>query len=61
MNRLPQNQRKRYIPTPQRYEKQVPRHHVQVDVKFLFLKIRMENRSNAINIPLLMMQLELGH
>lgn len=52
MNRLPQNQRKRYIPTPQRYEKQVPRHHVQVDVKFLFLKIRMENRSNAINITL---------
>lgn len=38
MNRLPQNQRKRSIPTPQRYEKQVPGHHVQVDVKFLFFK-----------------------
>lgn len=38
MNRLPQNQRKRSIPTPQRYAKQVPGHHVQVDVKFLFFK-----------------------
>lgn len=38
MNRLPQNQRKRSIPIPQRYEKQVPGHHVQVDVKFLFFK-----------------------
>ena len=38
MNRLPQNQRKRSILIPQRYEKQVPGHHVQVDVKFLFFK-----------------------
>lgn len=38
MNRLPQNQRKRSIPTPQRYEKQVLGHHVQVDVKFFFFK-----------------------
>lgn len=38
MNRLPQNQRKRSIPIPQSYEKQVPGHHVQVDVKFLFFK-----------------------
>lgn len=38
LNRLPQNQRKRSIPVPQRYEKQVPGHHVQVDVKFLFFK-----------------------
>ena len=38
MNRLPQNQRKRSIPIPQRYKKQVPGHHVQVDVKFLFFK-----------------------
>lgn len=45
----------------QRYQKQVPEHHVQINVKFLFLKIRMKNRSNAINIPLLMMQLELVH
>lgn len=38
INRLPQNQRKRSIPIPQRYKKQVPGHHVQVDVKFLFFK-----------------------
>lgn len=38
MNRLPQNQRKRSIPIPQHYKKQVPGHHVQVDVKFLFFK-----------------------
>lgn len=36
LNRLPQNQRKRSIPEIKRYEKQVPGHHVQVDVKFLF-------------------------
>lgn len=36
VNRLPQNQRKRSIPEVKRYEKQVPGHHVQVDVKFLF-------------------------
>lgn len=35
LNRLPQNQRKRSIPEIKRYEKQVPGHHVQVDVKFL--------------------------
>lgn len=38
MNRLPQNQRKRSTSIPQRYEKQVPGHHVLVDVKFLFFK-----------------------
>lgn len=37
LNRLPDRQRKRSIPTI-RYEKQVPGHHVQVDVKFLDLK-----------------------
>ena len=36
MNLLPKNQRKRSIPSYTRYEKQVPGHHVQVDVKFLF-------------------------
>jgi transposase len=35
MNRLPQNCRKRSIPSYKRYEKQVPGHHIQVDVKFL--------------------------
>jgi transposase len=34
MNRLPRNMRRREIPT-RRYEKQVPGHHVQMDVKFL--------------------------
>lgn len=34
LNRLPKNSRKRSIVT-KRYEKQVPGHHVQVDVKFL--------------------------
>ena len=34
LNRLPDHWRKRSIPTI-RYEKQVPGHHVQVDVKFL--------------------------
>jgi transposase InsO family protein len=35
LNRLPQNCRKRSIPSYKRYEKQVPGHHIQVDVKFL--------------------------
>jgi transposase InsO family protein len=34
MNRLPRNARKRTVQT-KRYEKQVPGHHIQVDVKFL--------------------------
>lgn len=37
LNRLPQNARKRQVVT-KRYEKQVPGHHIQVDVKFLNLK-----------------------
>ena len=36
LNRLPQNARKRTV-TTHRYEKQVPGHHIQVDVKFLYL------------------------
>lgn len=35
MNRLPRNIRKHRVRLWQRYEKQVPGHHVQVDVKFL--------------------------
>jgi transposase InsO family protein len=35
LNRLPQNQRTRQVKSVKRYEKQVPGHHVQVDVKFL--------------------------
>ena len=40
MNRLPRNARKRTVLT-HRYEKQVPGHHIQVDVKFL--QLRPEN------------------
>ena len=35
LNRLPQNQRKRSMEQFKRYEKQVPGHRIQVDVKFL--------------------------
>lgn len=38
MNRLPEKCRKRSIPSFQRYEKKVPGHHIQVDVKFLIFK-----------------------
>jgi transposase InsO family protein len=37
INRLPRNTRKRAVST-HRYEKQVPGHHIQVDVKFLKFK-----------------------
>ena len=43
INRLPRNMRKRDIPSVfKRYEKQVPGHRVQVDVKFL--KFKKENK-----------------
>lgn len=38
LNKLPQNQRKRSIMPFKRYEKQVPGHRIQVDVKFLSFK-----------------------
>jgi transposase InsO family protein len=38
LNKLPQNQRKRSMEQFKRYEKQIPGHRVQVDVKFLTLK-----------------------
>ena len=37
MNCLPRNTRKRAV-TTHRYEKQVPGHHIQIDVKFLKFK-----------------------
>ena len=37
LNRLPRNAKKRSVLT-KRYEKQVPGHHIQVDVKFLIFK-----------------------
>ena len=36
LNRLPKNEKKRSLPQFKRYEKQVPGHRIQVDVKFLF-------------------------
>ena len=44
LNRLPENCRKRSMPEFRRYEKQVPGHHVQVDVKFLFFQDKRGNR-----------------
>lgn len=43
LNRLPRNARKRAVLT-QRYEKQVPGHHVQVDVKCLDFKDQQEQK-----------------
>jgi len=43
LQRLPRHQRKRSIKSFIRYEKQVPGHHVQVDVKFLFFKDKQGN------------------
>lgn len=37
LNRLPRNAKKRTVQTI-RYEKQVPGHHIQMDVKFLYLR-----------------------
>ena len=44
LNRLPENGRKRSIPQFKRYEKKVPGHHVQVDVKFLFFNDKSGRR-----------------
>lgn len=44
LNRLPQNERKRSVKSFKRYEKQVPGHHVQIDVKFLFFRDPAGNR-----------------
>jgi hypothetical protein len=38
LNKLPQNERKRSIKPFKRYEKQVPGHRIQIDVKFLSFK-----------------------
>ena len=40
LNRLPTNQRKRSLKAFKRYEKQVPGHRIQVDVKFLDLQTK---------------------
>ncbi len=44
LNRLPENIKKRSRNKFKRYEKRVPGHHVQVDVKFLFFKDKKGNR-----------------
>lgn len=41
---MPKNERKCSIKSFKRYEKQVPDHHVQVDVKFLFFEDKDGNR-----------------
>lgn len=56
LNQLPQNQRSRSKPLFKCYQKQVPGHHVQVDVKFLFLIRQMVNELNVFNIRRLMMR-----
>jgi len=43
LNRLPQYERKRNVKSFKCYEKQVPGHHVQVDVKFLSFKDKQGN------------------
>ena len=44
LNRLPENIKKRSRNKFKRYEKRVPGHHVQVDVKFLFFKDKLGRR-----------------
>ena len=49
LNRLPRNVGRRKVHT-KRYQKQVPGHHIQVDVKFLKFLDKTENQSNGISI-----------
>lgn len=44
LNRLPENIKKRARSQFKRYEKKVPGHHVQIDVKFLFFKDKHGHR-----------------
>jgi transposase len=55
LNRLPKNAKPRTVQTT-RYEKQVPGHHVQVDVKFLDLQTEDGRRVRRFNTQPLMMQ-----
>ena len=59
LNRLPRNAKKRTVQT-QRYEKQVPGHHIQVDVKFLKFPKPYLGLSAASNIRPWMMPPEFG-
>jgi len=49
LNRLPRGTRLRKVHT-QRYNKQVPGHHIQMDVKFLIFKGNRGKRSSATSI-----------
>lgn len=52
MNKLPENQKKRSSPSSfTQYEKKVPGHHVQIDVKFLFFIINKVKELKDFNIP----------
>jgi transposase InsO family protein len=44
LNRLPQHAKTRSLPSFKRYEKQVPGHRIQVDVKFLDFKGTQDNK-----------------
>jgi transposase len=55
LNKLPQNQRKRSMKAFKRYEKKVPGHRIQVDVKFLSFRDKTGKRLKDINTQLLMM------
>lgn len=55
LNRLPQKLRTQQVKSVKRYEKQVPGHHVQVDVKFLTFKDKSGRRFVDSNIRLSMM------
>lgn len=61
LSRLPENCRKRSVPSFIRYEKKVPGHHVQVDVKFYSLSMNQVSVLSAFNIQPLMIQLEYAH
>ena len=57
LNRLPNRVGRRAVHT-HRYEKQVPRHHVQVDIKLLTLKRKRGGRCGATSTPRSMTRLE---
>ena len=60
LNRLPNRVGRRAVHT-HRYEKQVPGHHVQVDVKFLTLQRKKGHRYAATNSRRSTMLLEFAH
>jgi len=57
ISRLPKNVGRRKVHT-KRYQKQVPSHRIQVDVKFLKFIDKSKRAVNAINIQRSMMQPE---